>query len=204
MRKTTDAPPAPCGPEALAPAPPARPVAAQRGALRGRALSHPGGGTGALACAHRAPTSDPHCYPWPLAVSGAAASATGAERAATHLSPPLFVESPTSFGPLCSFFGFLHSFLVFSRVDPVHPPMRDFLRIGAQLEVFAEGDWWEARAVAFNENFVRVSYVGGACPAPCTLLRHFPPMLASARWRVLRRVLLDAPADSRRLRQHGW
>ena len=82
--------------------------------------------------------------------------------------------------------------------------MRDFLRIGNPLEVFAEGDWWEARAVAFNENFVRVSYVGGACPAPCTLLRHFPPMLASARWRVLRRVLLDAPADSRRLRQHAW
>ena len=82
--------------------------------------------------------------------------------------------------------------------------MRDFLRIGEQLEVFAEGDWWEARAVAFNENFVRVSYVGGACATPCTLLRHFPPMLASARWRVLRRVLLDAPADSRRLRQHGW
>ena len=36
-----------------------------------------------------------------------------------------------------------------------------FLRKGATIEVFAEGDWWLAQVVAINKNFVRVHYEGG-------------------------------------------
>ena len=39
--------------------------------------------------------------------------------------------------------------------------MRAFLRKGAKIEVFSEGDWWLAHVVAINKNFVRVHYEGG-------------------------------------------
>jgi hypothetical protein len=39
--------------------------------------------------------------------------------------------------------------------------MRSFLRKGATIEVFSEGDWWLAHVVAINKNFVRVHYEGG-------------------------------------------
>ena len=35
-----------------------------------------------------------------------------------------------------------------------------FLRKGATIEVFAEGDWWLAQVVAINNNLVRVHFEG--------------------------------------------
>ena len=39
--------------------------------------------------------------------------------------------------------------------------MHAFLRKDALIEVFADNEWWDARCVVFNKNFVRVHYVGG-------------------------------------------
>jgi len=36
-----------------------------------------------------------------------------------------------------------------------------FLRKDALVEVFTDNEWWDARCVVFNKNFVRVHYVGG-------------------------------------------
>ena len=42
---------------------------------------------------------------------------------------------------------------------------RKWLRKGALIEVFTDGDWWDAHVIAFNKNFFQVHYVGGVPPA---------------------------------------
>ena len=36
-----------------------------------------------------------------------------------------------------------------------------WLKKGALVEVYADNEWWDAKCILFNKNFVRVHYVGG-------------------------------------------